>query len=249
MKKIAIVTGSDGGIGNATANHFADQGWLVYGLDINHTIFSNPNIHFIQTDISDAKNVQKTFEMIAAEHNGIDALVNNAAIQVCKSILDTTMDDWDRVMDINLRAIFKMVKEFFPLLQNNKGSIVNVSSVHAMATSKNIAAYACSKGALLTLTRSMAIEFAEMGVRVNAVLPGAIDTEMLRSGLSRGHVAGTNTNELVSALGEKHLVKRVGTTVEIAKAIFFLANNEQSSFMTGQHLVLDGGALAKLSTE
>ncbi|MFM6397291.1 MAG: SDR family NAD(P)-dependent oxidoreductase, partial [Planktothrix sp.] len=126
---------------------------------------------------------------------------------------------------------------------------MNVSSVHAIATSANIAAYAASKGAMLALTRALAIELASNNIRVNAVLPGAVDTPMLHSGLSRGHLRGDNVLDLMEQLGSKHVIGRVGQPQEIAEAIYFLADNNRSSFMTGQGLVVDGGATCRLSTE
>ena len=127
---------------------------------------------------------------------------------------------------------------------------MNVSSVHAIATSANIAAYAASKGAMLALTRALAIELASNNIRVNAVLPGAVDTPMLHSGLSRGHLWGDNIVDLVEQLGSKHVIGRVGQPQEIAQAIYFLADQSRSSFMTGQEgLVVDGGATCRLSTE
>ena len=134
---------------------------------------------------------------------------------------------------------------------------MNVSSGHAMgfthlkaiATSANIAAYAASKGAMLALTRALAIELAPDHIRVNAVLPGAVDTPMLHSGLSRGHLQGDNMVDLVQQLGSKHVIGRVGQPQEIAEAIYFMADHSRSSFTTGQALVVDGGATCRLSTE
>jgi NAD(P)-dependent dehydrogenase (short-subunit alcohol dehydrogenase family) len=163
--------------------------------------------------------------------------------------MDTSPEEWDAVMSNNLRSVFLAVKLAYPLLEEQNGAIVNVSSVHAVATSRNIAAYAASKGALLALTRALALEFGPDGVRVNAVLPGAVDTKMLRDGLDRGHVEGDDIEDLVRGLGEKHVMGRVGRPGEIGEAILFLADAERSSFMTGQSLVVDGGATARLSTE
>ena len=126
---------------------------------------------------------------------------------------------------------------------------MNVSSVHAVATSADIASYAASKGALLALTRAMAIEFAGDDVRVNAILPGAVDTPMLEAGLSRGHVGGSTMDERKADLASRTVIGRVGKPEEIAKAIYFLADNEHSSFMTGQQVIVDGGATIRLSTE
>jgi len=129
------------------------------------------------------------------------------------------------------------------------GAIVNVSSVHAIATSANVAAYAASKGGLLSLTRALAIELGSDRIRVNAVLPGAVDTPMLHAGLNRWHVHGRNPLELVEQLKSRHVMGRIGQAGEIAQAIYFLADDDRSSFMTGQALVVDGGATARLSTE
>ncbi len=180
----------------------------------------------------------------------LDVLVNNAAVQVAKPLVETTVEEWDAVMASNLRSVFLFVKLAHPLMKAAGGaSIVNVSSVHAIQTSANIAAYAASKGGLLALTRAMAIEFAPDNIRVNAILPGAVDTPMLRAGLGRGHVGGGDVQERLDNLARKTVNGKVGQPEEIAHAIYFLADNEQSSFMTGQALVVDGGATARLSTE
>jgi NAD(P)-dependent dehydrogenase (short-subunit alcohol dehydrogenase family) len=179
----------------------------------------------------------------------LDALVNNAAVQVAKPLMETTVEEWDAVMASNLRSVFLGVKLAYPLLKEEGGAIVNVSSVHAIQTSANIAAYAASKGGLLALTRAMAIEFAPDNIRVNAILPGAVDTPMLRAGLGRGHAGHGDVQERLDNLARKTVSGKVGRPEEIARAIYFLADNEQSSFMTGQALVVDGGATARLSTE
>ncbi|HNO93049.1 MAG TPA: SDR family oxidoreductase, partial [Anaerolineales bacterium] len=170
--------------------------------------------------------------------------------QVAKPLVETTVAEWDAVMNANLRSAFLGVKLAHPLLKaGNGGAIVNVSSVHAVQTSANIAAYAASKGGLLALTRAMAIEFAPDNIRVNVILPGAVDTQMLRAGLGRGHLGGSDMQERLDNLARKTVNGRVGKPEEIAHAIYFLADNEQSSFMTGQSIIVDGGATARLSTE
>jgi glucose 1-dehydrogenase len=180
----------------------------------------------------------------------LNALDNNAAVQVAKPLVETTVEEWDAVMASNLRSAFLFVKLAHPLIKAaGGGAIVNVSSVHAIQTSANIAAYAASKGGLLALTRAMAIEFAPDNIRVNAILPGAVDTPMLRAGLDRGHAGPGNMQERLDNLARRTVSGKVGKPEEIAHAIYFLADNEQSSFMTGQALVVDGGATARLSTE
>jgi NAD(P)-dependent dehydrogenase (short-subunit alcohol dehydrogenase family) len=205
--------------------------------------------HFIQADVSAEDAPHMIFEQIASKFGRLDALVNNAACQVCKPVMETSAEDWDTIMACNVRSVFLSVKQAFPLLKKTSGAIVNVSSVHAVATSCGIAAYAASKGALLALTRAMALEFGPEGVRVNAVLPGAVDTPMLHAGLSRGHLTGDTVTKLLRGLGKKHVMGRVGKPHEIGQTILFLADSNRSSFMTGQSLVVDGGATARLSTE
>jgi NAD(P)-dependent dehydrogenase (short-subunit alcohol dehydrogenase family) len=164
--------------------------------------------------------------------------------------LETSVEEWDAVMANNLRSVFLGAKLAYPLLKTaGGGAIVNVSSVHAVQTSKDIASYAASKGGLLALTRAMAIEFAPDQIRVNAILPGAVNTPMLHAGLSRGHVAGSNLTDRLENLARKTVIGRVGEPEEIARAIYFLADETQSSFITGQSLIVDGGATARLSTE
>lgn len=246
--KSVLITGVAGGIGSATARVFHRAGWHVIGVDRRHATVEG--VHdFITADIADPSENQAIFTHTASLVGTLDALVNNAAVQVCKPIVETTLEEWDSVMNANLRAIFLAVKHAFPLMKDAGGAIVNIGSVHAVATSANIAAYAASKGALLAFTRALAIELTAQRIRVNTVLPGAVDTPMLHSGLSRGHVEGDNTYELVRALGKKHVIGRVGQPEEIGEAVLFLADEARSSFVTGQALVVDGGATARLSTE
>jgi NAD(P)-dependent dehydrogenase (short-subunit alcohol dehydrogenase family) len=249
--KTILITGAAGGIGRATVNLFSEKGWRVIGVDRN--IFGEgfpKNGLFIQSDIARPEDMHAIFEKAHAFTDSLDALVNNAAMQVAKPLIETTVEEWDAVMAANLRSVFLGVKLAHPLLKARGGAaVVNVSSVHAIQTSANIAAYAASKGGLLALTRAMAIEFAPDNIRVNAILPGAVDTPMLRAGLGRGHLGGSDMQERLDNLARKTVNGRVGTPEEIAHAIYFLADNEQSSFMTGQALVIDGGATARLSTE
>jgi glucose 1-dehydrogenase len=249
--RTVLITGAAGGIGRATLNLFSEQGWRVIGVDRSSYGDGFPNQGlFIEADISEPHDMAAIFDQVSAFSARLDVLVNNAAIQIAKPLLETSVEEWDAVMVSNLRAVFLAVKLAHPLFKNSgKGAIVNVSSVHAIATSANIAAYAASKGGMLALTRAMAIEFAPDNIRVNAILPGAVDTPMLRAGLSRGHVGMGSLPERLENLANKTVIGRVGTPGEIAHAIYFLADDDQSSFMTGQALTIDGGATARLSTE
>jgi len=232
--RILLVTGAAGGIGKATVKVFAEAGWQVIGVDRKPKYEGFPeNGIYIQSDISLPEAMEEIYEKVEAFTDSLDAVVHNAGVQVAKPLVETTAEEWDMVMASNLRSVFLGAKLAYPLLKaKGGGAIVNVSSVHAVATSADIAAYAASKGGILALTRAMAIEFAKDEIRVNAILPGAVDTPMLRAGLARKTVNG-----------------RIGQPEEIARAIYFLADNTQSSFMTGQALVVDGGATARLSTE
>jgi NAD(P)-dependent dehydrogenase (short-subunit alcohol dehydrogenase family) len=245
MKKIVLITGVAGGIGSATAHVFAKAGWHVIGVDLNEVKINDVN-HFIKADVSDIEDSKRIFNEVKEEEGQINALVNNAAIQICKPLVETTPEEWDTVMATNVRSVYLAVRNAYPMIHG--GSIVNVSSVHAMATSLNIAAYAASKGALVALTRAMAIELAHDNIRVNAVLPGAVDTPMLRAGLKRAHTQDYNIDILLSNLKKKHLMGRVGQPEEIGQTILFLADCK-SSFITGQSIIVDGGAIARLSTE
>ena len=248
--KIVLITGAAGGIGRATVTIFAEKNWRVIGVDRAPFGEGFPSSGlFIQSDISHPEDIHAIFEKAHGFTDALDGLVNNAAVQIAKPLIDTTVEEWDLVMASNLRSVFLAVKLAHPLLRVHGGAIVNVSSVHAIQTSANIGAYAASKGGLLALTRSMAIEFAPENIRVNAILPGAVDTPMLRAGLGRGHAGSGEMQERLDNLARKTVNGRVGTPAEIAHAIYFLVDNEQSSFMTGQALVVDGGATARLSTE
>ncbi|MCC6957606.1 MAG: SDR family oxidoreductase [Anaerolineales bacterium] len=249
--KSMLITGAAGGIGRATVQLFAERGWRVIGIDRAPFGPGFPaNGLFIQSDISIGANLESIFEQTRLFTAELHGLVNNAALQITRPLLETSVEDWDAVMASNLRSVFLGIKLAHPLLKAaGGGAIVNVSSVHAVVTSTNIAAYAASKGGMLALTRAVAIEFAPDNIRCNAILPGAVDTPMLRAGLGRGHVHGDNILDRLDNLARKTVNGRVGRPDEIAQTIFFLIDEAQSSFITGQALIVDGGATARLSTE
>ncbi len=250
MAKTVLITGAAGGIGRATVVLFAEKNWRVIAVDRNPYPDSfPPNGLFIQSDIAVPAAMDAIFRQVTVFTDGLDALVNNAALQIVKPLLETTVAEWDAIMAANLRSVFLGAKLAHPLLKKRQGAIVNISSVHAVVTSKDIAAYAASKGGLLALSRAMAIEFAPDAIRVNTLLPGAVDTPMLRAGMNRGHVGAGSIAQRLENLAHKTVSGRIGKPEEIATTIYFLADNKQSSFITGQALIVDGGATVKLSTE
>jgi len=250
MAKTVLITGAAGGIGRAAVALFAEKNWRVIAVDRNPYPDSFPqNSLFIQSDIAEPAAMDAIFRQVTVFTDGLDALVNNAALQIVKPLLETTVAEWDAIMAANLRSVFLGAKLAHPLLKKRQGAIVNISSVHAVATSKDIAAYAASKGGLLSLSRAMAIEFAPDAIRVNTLLPGAVDTPMLRAGMKRGHAGVGSIAQRLENLANKTVSGRIGKPEEIATTIYFLADNKQSSFITGQALIVDGGATVKLSTE
>jgi NAD(P)-dependent dehydrogenase (short-subunit alcohol dehydrogenase family) len=250
-QRTVIITGAGGGIGQAAVKHFDEQGWQVIGIDRREFPGNFPEGGlFVQGDVSLPEDWDRMVHDIELVTGQVDCLVNNAGVQITKPVLETTLEEWDRVLDSNLRSVFLGVKRIYPfLLENQGGSIVNISSVHAVATSRDIAAYAASKGGLLALTRAMAIEFAPDGIRVNTVLPGAVDTLMLREGLNRDHAGEGSLDDRLENLANKTVSGTIGRPEEIASVIYFLADGTQSSFITGQPVIVDGGATVKLSTE
>lgn len=243
-----LITGVCGGIGAASARAFSRAGWGVIGIDQSEPTEDVEIDRFELVDISQSEQIADLFKKLNGEFDGLHALVNNAATQINKPIVETTDADWDHIINTNVRSAFQCIREAHPLLSAVRGAVVNVSSVHALATSMNVAVYAISKGALVALTRSAALELADDGIRCNAVLPGAIDTKMLRSGLGRRpHPDGPEGN--LKILADRTPLKFVATADDIAPSILHLADNDQSKYTTGQMLVVDGGATIRLSTE
>jgi len=243
-----LITGVCGGIGRAAAARFKTSGWSVIGADRTEPAEPLDIDGFELVDVSESQEVADLFERLTSSMDGLHALVNNAATQINKPIVETTDDDWDLIINTNVRSAFQCIRGAHPLLAAVGGAVVNVSSVHAIATSVNVAVYAISKGALVALTRSAALELAADGVRCNAVLPGAIDTKMLRDGLERRpNPDGADGN--LRSIAQRTPLGFVATANDIAPSIVHLADNEQSKYTTGQTLVLDGGATIHLSTE
>jgi NAD(P)-dependent dehydrogenase (short-subunit alcohol dehydrogenase family) len=234
MNRVAIVTGAAGGIGSATCDLLDTYGWTVFGVD--RRPINRPGA--LQVDLADPAAITGALGRL----DRVDALVNNAALQLYKPLLETSPEEWDDVAAVNIRGAFVCLKAVHRQLADARGAVVNVSSVHALATSSSISAYAATKGGLTAFTRAAAVELAGDGIRVNSVLPGAIDTPALRQGFASRSNAEA---ELVA----RTPLGRLGQPRDVAELILFLLDAERSGFVTGQEFVVDGGALARLSTE
>lgn len=237
MTRVAVVTGAARGIGAATASRLAGEGWEVVGLDV---LPPAPGDPWRQVDLADVTAIEDALSDVVR----VDGLVNNAALQHETALLDTTPEQWDAVMAVNLRAPFVLTRACADRLRSTGGAVVNVASVHGLATSANVSPYAASKGGLLAFTRAAAVELAELGVRVNAVVPGAVDTAALREGFAR-----QVTGDAERVLTERTPLHRFAAPDEIAQAIAFLLDPERAGFITGQALTVDGGVMARLSSE
>lgn len=231
-----VVTGATRGIGAGCVSALQREGRYVIGID--RAEKSSADEHH-RVDLGDAS----CGELIATavDDRDVCGLVNNAAFALYEPAESTTALMWDAVLSVNLRSPFLISCALLPSLRRTSGAIVNIASVHASATSIGVSAYAASKGGLVALTRALAVEWAAEGVRVNCVVPGAVDTPMLREGLFR-------TGADPETLGARHPLRRLGTAADVAGAVAFLLS-DAASFITGASLVVDGGALAHLSTE
>lgn len=248
--KTILVTGACGGIGNAICEFFHKKEFYVIGTGRGNIESDNfKDLYFddyIQCDLTNSNDIENMMNTISEKYDSLDVIVNNAAYQVCKPLYEYTIDDWDKTYDCNVKSIFLIVKYSIDLLKKSKTSIINIGSVHSVCTSENISSYASTKSAVVGLTKNMAIDLSHFDIRVNCVSCGAVDTKMLRDGLKRGHVGDGDKDELVSNLGKKHLLGRVGQPYEIAKFIYDIHDNK---FINGANLLIDGGACIKLSTE
>lgn len=238
--KRALVTGSAQGIGAGIVQELQAQGFHVIGVDCQRENAIKADV-FIQSDLSLPESAEVILK--ALDNQKLDLMVFNAAVQLEKGILESSREEVEKLFAVNLFSIFDLTRTLLPLMKG--GSILNISSVHARATSLGLAAYVASKGALSALTRSMAIELGPLGIRVNAICPGAIDTPMLNKGLGRSLSIEESRNKLklASPLG------RIGRAEDVAKLVAFLADDGLSANITGQEFVCDGGVLAKLASE
>lgn len=239
--KVALVTGAAGGIGTATVDLFAAEGAAVIAADI--CVPSTPAGGIaITLDVTEETDWRHAIAQVQDRFGRLDVLVNNAGLGTAGSLEDTTIEDWRRVMSVNVDGVFLGMKHAVPLMKDGGGAIVNLSSVAGLTAAPQMAAYAASKGAVRALSRSAAIHCTGLGypIRVNAVLPGFADTAML-DGLTD---ALGEAERVKRKLAERQPMGRLGTPEEIARAVLYLASDD-SSYTTGSELVVDGGFTAR----
>jgi meso-butanediol dehydrogenase/(S,S)-butanediol dehydrogenase/diacetyl reductase len=247
VDKVVIVTGAASGIGLATSQRFAAEGAIVAMVDRDAAALpaaagkvrgqaprdvADDRVGEFVCDVGLEADVTRTALQVVERFGRLDVVVNNAGLMVFKSIEELSGADWSRVLQVDLVGAFFFIKQAF-LHMRQGGAIVNLSSVHALETEVNVAPYAAAKAALLSLTRSAALEGKSKGIRVNAVLPGAVDTPMLWD------------NPQVKSGVEKIVVADVGKPEDIAAAIAFLASSD-AGFIQGASLLADGGRLCQL---
>jgi NAD(P)-dependent dehydrogenase (short-subunit alcohol dehydrogenase family) len=197
---------------------------------------------FVKADVAEFSAVESAVLTVSESFGGLNAVVVSAGIQRYGTAISTTETQWNEVLGVNLKGAWNVARAAIPLLQQSGGgSIVNVSSVQALATQPNVFAYAVSKHALIGLTRSMAIDFASANIRVNAVCPGSVDTPMLRWSAS----LDKDPEAVIDACNRMHPLGRIATPNEIAEVISFLVH-DSSSFVTGAVWTVDGGLMAQL---
>ena len=248
--KSVVVTGGAMGIGRAACELFAERGASVLIVDWDENAGSETcesieknggRAMFRQANVSDFQQVSSAVEEAASTFGSLNSLVVSAGIQRYGTALTTDDEQWDEVLNVNLKGAWNAARACLPHILKNRGSIVNVSSVQALASQQNVLAYTVSKHGLIGLTRSMAMDFAKQGVRVNAVCPGTVDTPMLQWAAS----LDPNPQSVYDACDAMHPLGRIAQPREIAEVALFLAH-ESSSFVTGSVWTADGGLLTQI---
>jgi NAD(P)-dependent dehydrogenase (short-subunit alcohol dehydrogenase family) len=240
IARIALITGAARGIGLAASRRFLAEGWHVAMLDVERETLASAitgldapgHTLALPCDLSDPAQITAAFAALTARFGRLDALVNNAGIAVFKPILNTTLEDWNRVMAVNLTAPFLCTQAAAVLLrETGGGAVVNIASISGLRASTMRVAYGTSKGAIIHLTKQQAIELGAAGIRVNCVAPGPVDTEMAKL---------VHTVAIRSDYHDTIPLNRYGTMQEIANAVGFLCS-PAASYVNGQTLAVDGG--------
>lgn len=247
--KAAIVTGGAGGIGRATALAFADEGARVAVVDlrteaaqavVDEIRAAGGEAVAVAADVSSEADIQRVIATTVKTFGTVDVVFNNAGIIRRTTAVETTVEEWDRVFGVNVRAIFLMCKHVVPVMeQNGGGSIINTGSGWGLKGGGRAISYCASKGAVVNMTRALAIDHGPAGIRVNSVNPGDTNTGMLRDEAKQ---LAEEANAFLAESADRPL-RRMGEPREIAAAVVWLAS-EESSFVTGSALVVDGGGIA-----
>ncbi len=243
--KVVIVTGASSGIGRAAALLFAENGAKVVAVgrsekELNalrdEAVEKNGIVKIYLADIRENLQIERLFDFVIENFNQVDVLINAAGIIGNGSIETTTLDDWDEMFDINLRSLFNIMQKSVPYLDQTKGNVVNVSSVAGTRAFPNVLAYCVSKAGVDQLTRCSALELAPKGIRVNAINPGVVVTNLHK----RGGMADEQYENFLEHSKTTHPIGRVGEPEEIADLIYFLAS-EKAGWITGATYQIDGG--------
>jgi len=248
--RVALITGGASGIGLATAIAFLEEGAKVAIADISEEngrraleIIDKKgyNVLFMKADISKEADVKRIIDETVTKFGKLDILFNNAGIWIDKKVEDLEVEEWDRIMDINLKGVFLCSKYAVPLMKTQgKGVIVNNSSCNGIIGDYGDPAYCASKGGVALLTKAMALDYARENIRVNAICCGEIETQMF---LEEARISGKSVDEYREEMASDHPMGRIGTPEEAANAVLFLACDD-SSFITGTLLSVDGGLTA-----
>lgn len=253
LNKSALITGGSMGIGGAVAKLLSERGAKILIVDkaedegiklVSALKKVGGSAEFFKADVTNVQNCIDAVIKVVDIYGRLDIVSNNAGIQRYGTVETTPEEEWDEVMNVNLKSVFNICKYAIPHLKKTKGTIVNMTSVQAFATQRGVAAYTTSKHALIGLTRSMAIDFARDGVRVNCVAPGTVDTPMLKYAAS----LDPDPESVYEACKKMHPLGRIAKPEEIAEVVAFLAS-ERSSFVTGACYLVDGGLLLPIGGE
>lgn len=247
--RVALITGGASGIGRATAEVFAREGASVTVADVDEAggrevvagiVDGGGNALFIHCDVTRAADCERAVRETQVRFGHLDILLNNAGIARRASVLDTSEEDWDRTMAVNVKSVFLLSRAAIPrMMETGGGTIVNMGSGWGLVGGQDAAAYCASKGAVVQLTKAMAIDHGRYNIRVNCLCPGDTDTSMLRG---EARQLGEPTERFLEEAAERPL-RRIGQPRDIAQAALYLAS-DASSFVTGAVLVVDGGGIA-----
>jgi NAD(P)-dependent dehydrogenase (short-subunit alcohol dehydrogenase family) len=247
--RVALVTGGASGIGRATARLLAQEGAAITIADLDASggqavvqeiVAGGGQALFVPCDVSRASDCQRAVQLTVATFGGLDILFNNAGLIRRADVLDTTEEEWDRVMAVNVKSVFLMSKYAIPhLAERGGGAIVNTASGWGLTGGRNAVSYCASKGAVVNMTRAMALDHGHQNIRVNCICPGDTDTAMLRD---EARQLGQSDEQFLQWAADRPL-QRIGQPEDIAQAVLYLASDD-SSFVTGTAHVVDGGGLA-----